>query len=132
MKNLKVVFPLIGLVICSFYSFMLCEASIEDNIHGIWINHAYEDRMSIYKKSDAFQEDKPGFQLNTDGTLLKRQNIGWCGTPPVSYGNYDGKWEKIGANQIRIEYDYWGGRDTLMFEIVTYDDKLLKLKRIAK
>lgn len=60
-------------------------------IIGIWIplDDAY------YIRATEFASDKPGYQFKPDGLFVRRGNIGWCGTPPVTYGNFDGQWKSI-------------------------------------
>ena len=71
---------------------------------------------------------KRGFQFKRNGKLIVRQNIGWCGTPPISYGNDKGTWKKIGKSKIRVQYDYWGGEIIEKWEIKDIDEESMSFK----
>ena len=127
MKTLsKSFFAAIFPVLISF-SIWPVESQTAD-IQGVWVYDAYSEGVQIFKRSDTFDPNQPGFQFRNDGKLVKRQNVGWCGTPPVSYGNFDGKWSWIDSSNIRIEYKYWGGIDTLGLHIESLDNRQLKFK----
>lgn len=37
--------------------------------------------------SETIPQNDRCYVFNEDGTLIVRQNVGWCGTPPITYGN---------------------------------------------
>ncbi len=135
MKNLRIACLLPILALFSLQDLpsdegFICGTSSLASIEGVWIYKTYDDinHSSVYTKHQSFKPDKGGIEFKKDGTILKRQNVGWCGTPPVSYGNYAGKWEYIDDKTIQIEYEYWGGLDTMEMEIVNLDQKTLRAK----
>ncbi len=130
MKNLKISIALIAISIFTFYAFVPVEP-VDKSLETYWIYDGYEDGVSVYKKSKRFEQDKPGFEFQKDGIMIKRQNVGWCGTPPISYGNYKGKWKQIEDNKLQLEYDYWGGRDTMILEIVSLTKEDLKVRNVT-
>lgn len=97
---------------------------------GVWVYDSYENEGNVFIKEQQFDKDKAGFEFKEDGTLVKRQNVGWCGTPPVTYGNYDGKWKMLEDGLLEIEYDYWGGRDTIGLKILDLNDEKLKISYV--
>lgn len=117
---LNIILPVI------MFSGFLNPEPVKNDIQGIWVLDGYEDNQTIYRKASAFKKDKPGFEFKSDGTMTKRQNVGWCGTPPVSYGNFDGKWEWTEDNNLRLEYEYWGGVDTIGFKVESIDNQIMK------
>jgi len=80
----------------------------KDLIYGVWTAGDWDSGIS-YVQIAEFAHDKPGIEFHRDGTLTKRQNVGWCGTPPISYGNYDGTWEWTSENTLTVKYEFWGG-----------------------
>lgn len=104
---------------------------IEKDIIGVWVYSNYENEAVQYEKADAFVEDRPGIAFKADGSLVKRQNIGWCGTPPITYGNDAGTWTKRSDSTITIKYTYWGGTMEEDWQIVSLEDGKLATRRIA-
>ncbi len=84
-----------------------------------WVQEDYDQNGFRYKSASSFESDKPGIEFLKDGSLIKRQNAGWCGTPPISYDNFDGKWERISDNEIKIEHRFWGGTSIANVRIVS-------------
>ena len=107
MKIIQNALLIIGLLSC----FAFTTTTVEDtsDLIGIWVPDTSDKEGNIYKKLEDFEEDKPGIRFLKDGTLLKRQNVGWCGTPPISYGLYDGTWKVEDGTKLKITYQYWGG-----------------------
>jgi hypothetical protein len=96
---------------------------------GIWNFSEYNDNSLVFKRSNAFS-DGPCYQFNADGTLLERKNSGWCGTPPVTYADYPGKWTVINDTLIRIEDGYWGGTATYNLDIEAVNSDYFKFQTI--
>ena len=81
----------------------------DSDILGVWINADYMDGSTTYLKHEDFEAGEPGVKLLKNGTLVKRQNSGFCGTSPISYKNYEGTWSRTSESTITIRYDFWGG-----------------------
>lgn len=105
-------------------------SSEENFLIGTWVDNGYNNDVRVLKISKEFSDDLGGYRFNPDHTLIDRKNVGWCGTPPVSYGNYDGVWEITAENELEIISEYWGGIDTLHYEIVKISQSELHLKYI--
>ena len=95
-------------------------------ILGIWNSSGYQDNTQIYTRSNGFSEN-PCYQFNQDGTLLERKNAGWCGTPPVTYSDYPGKWTILNDTLIRVEVGYWGGTATYDLDVESVNSDYLKV-----
>ncbi|MHB1276765.1 MAG: hypothetical protein ACYC1Q_00020 [Bacteroidia bacterium] len=104
---------------------------IKDDLIAVWIYSDSENDVLNYKKHDKFKDDEPGIEFKKNGILKKRQNVGWCGTPPVTYRNYDGSWERTSDSTLTIKYDYWGGKAEEDWLIVEMTAENLKIKRTA-
>ena len=43
-----------------------------------------------------------GFIIGEDGSFTERKNTGWCGTPPITYGNFEGSWTAVSDSLLDI------------------------------
>lgn len=105
MKYLPILF--IGLLGLS----MACpKHKLKKSIIGTWVHHGYTESSIVLNEADSLHIDSPGIQFNKDGTLIKRQNAGWCGTPPITYSNQEGTWRILSDTSVQISYAYWRGQ----------------------
>ena len=74
-------------------------------LHGVWVPNGKGKLVW----SETIPSDSRCYIFKGDGTLTVRQNVGWCGTPPITYGNYSGTWDKNTKNGLILKYSYWGG-----------------------
>lgn len=93
---------------------------------GSWINPQYLDSLVIYDRSDSLKENNYGFSFKLDNKFIERKNSGWCGTPPISYADYNGTFE-INDTIVTINVAYWGGKIKYVWKIVSIDDDNLKI-----
>ena len=113
-----------------------CEKDLIENealgsnagIVGTWIEQGYEDDVLWLDRSEDLDPSKYGFTINDDGTFIERKNAGWCGTPPISYDNFDGTWEAVSDSLLEITVGYWGGTLTYQIRIVTMDEDNLAIR----
>jgi len=105
------------------------EIDPDNLILGIWNYSEYNDDSQVYIRSNGFT-DGPAYQFNSDGTLMERKNSGWCGTPPVTYADYPGKWTIVNDTLIQVEAGYWGGTATYNLDIESVNGEYLKLQTI--
>ena len=125
---LKNVVPviLISLLFTGFQS----DTKIESKLTGIWVYHkAVTGGTSIYVRASKFDKDNAGIEFKNDSQLVMRQNAGWCGTPPINYGNFNGTWTMIGDTCIIMTYRVsWGGTMEQEDRIVSIDADTLVLR----
>jgi hypothetical protein len=93
---------------------------------GVWINDGFRDDVTIYKRSDEFTNNYC-YLFKSDGTLTERQNVGWCGTPPISYADYEGTWEIANDTLISITVGSWNGDRSYRLDIESVDSEALKV-----
>jgi len=93
-----------------------------------WVFVDSHDDGILYESGSRFKEDKSGMEFMKDGTMVVRQNAGWCGTPPISYGNFSGTWTAISKTEVALEYAYWGGTIKSTMTIVKLNKKELLVK----
>lgn len=113
------------------FSFMCPKNKLKKAIVGTWINSGYEESSLLLNKSDSLSDNAPGLQFQKNGVLIKRQNAGWCGTPPITYSNNEGTWEMLNDSTIRIAYSYWRGPVEEDLWIQSIDNSNLKFEIIA-
>jgi hypothetical protein len=96
-------------------------------ILGVWLfdESSYANNSMKLVKRDDLVDDRAGIVFQSNGDLLKRQNVGWCGTPPVQYGNYDGDWTLSADSVLTLHYEYWGGWAIEKWKIQELSDSAL-------
>ncbi|UJR38667.1 hypothetical protein I4U23_031333 [Adineta vaga] len=96
-------------------------------ILGIWIP---SDDGDYYIRSTQFISNKPGYQFKPDGQFIQRQNVGWCGTPPITYGNYEGRWKVFDKTTLTVNGSNWRENYTknLKYQFLTDDDNKVKFQ----
>ena len=97
-------------------------------IVGTWIEQGYVDDVFWLDRSEQLDPFKYGFTINDDGTFIERKNAGWCGTPPISYDNFEGTWEAVSDSLLEITVGYWGGTMTYQIRIVSLDGDNLAIR----
>jgi hypothetical protein len=93
---------------------------------GVWVFSEYKDDVTIFNRDQEFI-DNDCFKFNSDGTLIERKNSGWCGTPPISYANYDGTWSIVNDTLIQVKVGYWGGTTSYKLDIESISPTTLKV-----
>jgi hypothetical protein len=93
---------------------------------GVWVFSEYKDDITIFKRDQEFT-DNDCLKFNSDGTLIERKNSGWCGTPPISYANYDGTWSIENDTLIQVKVGYWGGTTSYKLDIESISPTTLKV-----
>jgi hypothetical protein len=101
----------------------------DNPLPGIWSQSDYVENVIVYTRQDEFT-DNPCYKFNADGTLLERKNAGFCGTPPITYSDYDGSWSMLNDTIIQITSAYWGGTMTYKLDIESVTDNTLKVVAI--
>jgi len=114
--------------------FLACKDSIVDpgeyEFIGVWIQKSYESDTLTFERSEKLNNDKPGYIFLSDNKIIERKNSGWCGTPPIAYTNFDGKWELIDESHLKITVGYWGGTTNYKLEVFSCKNNKLIMKRI--
>lgn len=101
-----------------------------DPLQGYWIAGDYLEETHTYYRADKFEPDKGGFAFFENGKLIEKSNSGWCGTPPISYAEFEGRWTVNEENQLVLNSTYWGGERIVTYEIINFDEDTLVLKYI--
>ncbi len=113
-----------------FASFQKDESTKFDFLIQKWVYKNYEKGKFIYESNRKFKKDKAGIEFKENGTIIKQQNSGWCGTPPIEYENVTGTWKKISDSLIVLEYKNWAGSNKDTMKIIEISKSKLTLKWI--
>lgn len=100
----------------------------EGNLTGNWINPDYQDSLIVLEKSVSLKSDEYGISFKADSTLVERKNSGDCGTPPIVYGDFNGRWS-VKDSAILIHVGYWGGTAFYRWKIISVTGEKLIVKR---
>ncbi|WP_298545885.1 hypothetical protein [uncultured Aquimarina sp.] len=111
-----------------FSSFQGSESKSSDFLFQKWVYKDYQNENLVYESKRKFKKDKSGFEFISNGTIIRKQNSGWCGTPPIDYEIVSGTWKNISDSVLEIKYKYWGGlaKDTLKIVELTKSKLILK------
>ena len=100
-------------------------------IIGTWVEERDDSLSTVYdgitrmNRREDLDPDDYGFIIQEDGTFLERKNAGWCGTPPITYENYEGNWEAVSDSLLNITVGYWGGMLSYQLQIVSLEEDKL-------
>lgn len=98
------------------------------DIYGAWVEADNNFDDTVLYKSLGLDSSKFGYIFYEDGKLLKRDNAGWCGTPPIYYTNYQGNWNMGGDSIVHITAGYWGGIRSYSFRIISLNATEMKIR----
>jgi hypothetical protein len=104
---------------------------------GCWVTPQYEESSNgntivLYQRANALSENNAGIQFLNDKALIERKNTGWCGTPPIAYGNFDGKYQWENDSTIVIDVAFWGGTEQQTWNIINLTNTTLKIKILSR
>jgi hypothetical protein len=98
---------------------------------GYWVNPMGIDTLLKYERAGGLKEDDYCFGFETGNLFVERKNAGWCGTPPVTYNDYQGTWAKHDS-LIDINVPYWGGTAKYQWKIISLDNSSLTIAIIKQ
>lgn len=102
-----------------------------DQLIGYWSNPVYQDTVWRYERVNGFQENQYTLAFKIEQEFIERKNAGWCGTPPVTYENFQGTWTRT-DDEIKISVGYWGGTAAYRWRIISIDNKYLTIYRFKE
>lgn len=103
-------------------------------LEGAWsiLGGPQSDGSFFLSKIDSLDHDIEAISFKMDGKLTKRQNIGRCGTPPITYGNYEGTWKPLSDSSVRVRYRYWQGEIEEDWLITGLNENVVACKRLER
>jgi len=126
-SNLVLLFTLLVLPACEKGNIPVINDS--DNLLGCWINPVVVDTIWQYERSASFKEDEGGIYFKSGHEFVERMNSGWCGTPPITYANFDGTWTR-NDSFLNITVGFWGGTVDYEWKIISVDNDKLMIYRV--
>ncbi len=124
-------------VLCAFLMLPLLLSCSKENgiepydpqsIIGYWVDLQIQDTVWTFKRAHRLKDGEHGIAFKPDRELIERKNAGWCGTPPVSYADFEGTWHQ-NDSLIDISVGYWGGTSNYQWRIISIDNNTLKVYR---
>jgi len=131
MKRVIILIISVLLISCEQDMVELADLGSNAGIVGTWIEDGQQGDTLFLERSGSFDKEKYGFTLNDDGTFVERKNAGWCGTPPITYDNFEGTWEAVSDSLLDITVAYWGGVMTYQIRIVSLDMEELAIRYLC-
>lgn len=119
---LAIVFGLLASCESDYYD----ATEFDSAIIGSWINPSHIDSTIILEKSSNLKSNDYGITFMDNGLLVERKNSGWCGTPPISFSDFNGTWS-IKDSLIQVSVDFWGGKENYKLRLVSVDNNKLKI-----
>lgn len=95
---------------------------------GYWRDRENTDSTFIFERKSKLAKDVYAFGILPDGTFLENKNAGFCGTPPITYAEYEGSWLELPGDTLLVETEYWGGGMSFYLIIKSVSEKLLEAK----
>ncbi|WP_346236000.1 hypothetical protein ABDK00_017685 [Niabella insulamsoli] len=97
---------------------------------GAWTAKDYSGEVFTYEKLSQLASNQYGYILKTNGRLTVRGNASWCGTPPLTYADFDGTWS-FKDNILTLNGGYWGGKTIEKWEILSHSNQEFSAKRLS-
>ncbi len=97
-------------------------------IEGHWTLESYTENGATFKRTDALPSKEYGFSFLNNGIFLENKNAGWCGTPPITYGVFEGNWIYLSENLIDIDTESWCGPQEMEFVILALTNESLRIE----
>lgn len=114
-----------------------CEKGVEPNVKstneliGNWVNPVAIDSLWKYERANSLNDNGYGFSFSSGNLFVERKNSGWCGTPPISYANFEGVWD-WNDSIVDIDVPFWGGIANYRWKIISIDNKSLTIYKLRE
>jgi len=128
MRNIILILILLIAISCSKDSEQI-ENKSDHSVIGTWIHSSFNEDIRVLYRNNEFI-DNYGVKFIENYELIEKRNSGFCGTPPISYAEFKGKWNEISEQIIEINIDFWEENLTYQIEIVSLTADTLKIKYI--
>jgi hypothetical protein len=95
---------------------------------GHWINPVYSGSELKLTRASSLKDGEYGLSFLEKTQCLERSS-GWCGTPPLSFMDFQGSWTRTDSVLI-MTIDNGLGMQNIKWVIKTLDDTTLILERM--
>lgn len=119
-----------GLIACSKQQEDVNQPENAEKIIGNWLLESINNNIFSYDKTNVQAQDRQGITFKNRGKLVETKNSGFCGTPPITYAQYEGEWI-MNQKDLTIQSAFWGGKMLLKYEILELTKNKLTLKLIS-
>ncbi len=102
-----------------------------EGLIGNWISPEYNDSLVTFTRSNSLIDQDYGLAFKTGSKLVERKNAGWCGTPPITYADFEGTWA-VSDSIIYISVGYWGGLAEYTWKLISLDSDYLTIARLEE
>ena len=100
-------------------------SSLDGNLIGVWIFVGEtDDGAKVFTRAAALSGERKGYEFSAHGGL-KVRTAGWCGTPPLTWSNLDGLWEKVEDGLLDIRHAWRGAPREFQLEIISLSSRRL-------
>lgn len=96
---------------------------------GHWINPVYTDTELQLTRASALKDDEYGISF-LEKTQCVERSSGWCGTPPLSFMDFQGTWTRTDSVLIMTIDNGINGMQDIKWIIKTLDNKTLLMERM--
>lgn len=96
---------------------------------GYWINPYYTDSELKLERASSLKENEYGIAFLAESKCIERSS-GWCGTPPITFFDFQGTWTKNGSIIIITIDNGINGLEEIKWEIKTLNDNYLIIERL--
>jgi hypothetical protein len=96
---------------------------------GHWINPVYTDSELQLTRASSLKSKEYGLSFLEETQCVERSS-GWCGTPPLSFMDFQGTWTRTDSVLIITIDNGINGLQNIKWVIKTLNDKTLILERI--
>lgn len=100
-----------------------------DKLIGYWINPVYNDSELKLERASSLKKNEYGIAFLAESSCIERSS-GWCGTPPLTFFDFQGSWTKNGSMIIITIDNGINGLEEIKWEIKTLNDKFLIIERL--
>ncbi len=128
MSKWILLFVVVLLTACESDMAELEDLGSNSGIVGTWVEDTLRGDTLLFQRARKLDEVKYGFTIGDDGSFLERKNAGWCGTPPITYENFEGTWDAVSDSLLDIKVAYWGGMMTFQIRIISMEEEKLAIK----
>ena len=100
---------------------------LPETLYGTWQSVSVNSGTRSLRRVTEL-ENQYGFVIRPNGGFVERKNVGFCGTPPISYGDFQGTWNLIEDSKLAISVDFWGGRTEYIMKVKLVKSDLLEIE----
>jgi len=120
-----------------FFLIAACEKAddpenlIDNQLIGHWINPQHNEDYSIitFVRGNDFNQTEYGVAFKKNQVFIERKNASGCGTPPITYGNFNGNWSTTDS-MLSISVENWHGTADYQWRVSSIDHLNLTIEII--